>query len=151
VRQGTTDFSATLTPSKSATNLLSDLERKLADQEAKRRQLEERLRATQGLLEATGEKLGEVWRDKYDAVRRLEAKAFDDLAAQRRAADQIRDEQRRGMQEDLDRRERELKEEQEERDKRWEAEWRDADAQFADEKQLISERHSHPRIARPIC
>src|SRR5208282_4141865 len=35
VRQGTTEFSATLTPSLSSTNLLSGLERKLADHERK--------------------------------------------------------------------------------------------------------------------
>jgi len=101
VRQGTTEFSATLTPSLSSTNLLSGLERKLADherkiadQDAKRRQLEERLKATQGLLEKSSEKLGEAWKAKDDAVYRLEAKAFNDLAAQRRAADEVRDAQR---------------------------------------------------------
>src|SRR5208282_4658286 len=109
------------------------------DQEAKRRQLEERLRATQTLLEATGEKLGEAWRDKDETVRRLEAKAFDDLTAQRRAADEVRDAQRKAILDDADRRERELVEEREALQKRHEAEWRDAEQQFVKERQRAAE------------
>ena len=81
-------------------------------------------------------KHGEI---KDEAVRRLQAKAFDDLTAQRRTADEVREAQRKAILDDADRRERELVEEREALQKRHEAEWRDAEQQFVSERQRAAE------------